>query len=147
MLLSGCEYHPYYDGQILRIYQNKHGLIEADGTHLYVPIVDRNPYRLETYGGKGKNHKVTISNPELIGYTYTEATVEAFLGNGPSPAVLTLEPHQIGNTSIEILDEDTGESIRIDLHIVKVFNMMQVEESHNSLGEDIVIAFDFLINR
>ena len=143
MLLSGCEYHPYYDGQILRIYQNKHGLIEADGTHLYVPIVDRNPYRLEIYGGKGKNHKVTISNPELIGYTYTEADIETFLGNGPSPAVVTLEPRQIGDTVIEILDEDTGESIRIDLHIVKVFNMMQIEESHNSLGEDIVIAFDF----
>jgi len=41
VMMSGCEYHPYYDGQILRVYQAKYGLIEADGAHLNVPVADK----------------------------------------------------------------------------------------------------------
>ena len=56
VMMSGCEYHPYYDGQILRVYQAKYGLIEADGAHLNVPVADlgnvliRNSLRVELGG-------------------------------------------------------------------------------------------------
>ena len=60
LMVTGCEYHPFYDGQKLRIYNNDHGLIEADGAHLYVPVAGRTPFEIEIYGGAGKNHKVTL---------------------------------------------------------------------------------------
>ena len=143
MILSGCEYNPYYDGQILRVYQTKYGLIETDGAHLYVPIESTRPYVLEIYGGKGKNHKVTVSDPELLAFIYREASVETFLGEGIEAANLTLQPRQLGDTTMEILDEDTGESISINLHIVKAYNMMEIYDSQNSLAIGTVIAFDY----
>ena len=143
IMLSGCEYNPYYDGQMMRIYQSGHGLIEADGTHLYVPIVDKKDYTLKIYGGKGKSHKVSVSDPEYLDFTYTKASVETFLEEDIKPAILTLKPKQLGDTSIEILDEDTGESIRIELHIVNAFNMMEIYESQNSLAAGTVIAFEY----
>lgn len=143
MILSGCEYHPYYDGQILRVYQTKYGLIETDGAHLYVPIESSRPYVLEIYGGKGKNHKVTVSDPELLAFIYRGASVDTFLGEGVEPANLTLQPRQLGDTTMEILDEDTEESISINLHIVKAYNMMEVHHSQNSLAIGTVIAFDY----
>ena len=143
MILSGCEYNPYYDGQILRVYQTKYGLIETDGAHLYVPIESTRPYVLEIYGGKGKNHKVTVSDPELLAFIYREASVETFLGEGIEAANLTLQPRQLGDTTMEILDEDTGESISINLHIVKAYNMMEIHHSQNSLAIGTVIAFDY----
>lgn len=143
MILSGCEYHPYYDGQILRVYQIRYGLIENDGAHLYVPIESTRPYVLEIYGGKGKKHKVTVSDPELLAVIYREASVDAFLGEGIGPANLTLQPRQLGDTSMEILDEDTGESITINIHIVKAYNMMEIHATQNSLAIGTVIAFDY----
>ena len=70
LIFSGCEYHPYYDGQILRVYMSQYGLIETDGTHLNIPIKSTRPYVLEIYGGKGKNHKVNVADPNLLAFTY-----------------------------------------------------------------------------
>lgn len=143
MMLAACEYHPYYDGQVLRIYQADHGLIEADGVHLNVPIVSSKPFELEIYGGKGKHHKVTVSDPDFLGYTYKESNVEVFLGEGVVPATLTLKPQQLGDTSITIRDEDTGESISIYIHIVKAFSMLEIYESRNSIAKGIMLAFEY----
>ena len=74
MIMSGCEYHPYYDGQKLRVYNMEYGVIEADGTHLYVPIVGRHAFEIEIYGGAGKNHKVTLADQEYFRYTYNAKT-------------------------------------------------------------------------
>ena len=83
LAFAGCEYHPYYDGQKLRVYNMEHGVIEADGTHLYVPIVGRYDFEIEIYGGAGKNHKVTLADQEYFRYTYKEADVDnGFLGEG-----------------------------------------------------------------
>lgn len=143
MLLAGCDYHPYYDGQVMRVYQSKYGLIEEDGVHLNVPITDRQPYTLEIYGGKGEAYKVTVSDPDILDYTYTEPSVKSFLGQEIVPATVTLDPHRLGDTSIEIMDVDTGESIRIELHVVNVFYMIQVYDTRNSLDAGVVIAFEY----
>ena len=143
LIFSGCEYHPYYDGQILRVYMSQYGLIETDGTHLNIPIKSTRPYILEIYGGKGKSHKVNVADPNLLAFAYKEASVETFLGDGVEPAKLTLDPQQLGDTSIEILDEDTGESISIELHIVKAYNMMEIHDTRNSLAIGTVIAFTY----
>ena len=143
LIFSGCEYHPYYDGQILRVYMSQYGLIETDGTHLNIPIKSTRPYILEIYGGKGKSHKVNVADPNLLAFAYKEASVEIFLGEGGEPAKLTLDPLQLGDTSIEILDEDTGESISIELHIVKAYNMMEIHDTRNSLAIGTVIAFTY----
>ena len=143
MMLSGCEYHPYYDGQLMRVYQSRYGLIEESGVHLNVPIADRHPYQLEIYGGKGRNHKVTVSDPDVLGCTYKEASVETFLGQDIVPATLTLKPHRLGDATVEITDEDTGETILLELHVVNVFNMVEVSDSQNSLEPGIVLAFGY----
>ena len=83
------------------------------------------------------------TDPNLLAFTYKEASVETFLGEGVEPAKLTLDPQQLGDTSIEILDEDTGESISIELHIVKAYNMMEIHDTRNSLAIGTVIAFTY----
>lgn len=144
LMVTGCEYHPYYDGQKLRVYNNKHGLIEADGTHLYVPVVGRIPFEIEIYGGAGKNHKVTLADPDYFKYTYKKAGVDnGFMGEGIYPAILTLEPLQLGDTSMTIADEDTGESIQLYVHIIEAFNMMEISDSRGSLAAGTVLAFDY----
>ena len=145
LLASGCEYHPYYDGQILRVYNNDHGVIETDGTHLYVPIVGHRPFEIEIYGGKGKNHKVAIADEAYFRYKYKEADVDnGFLGEGIYPATLTLEPLLIGDTSMTISDEDTGESIQLYVHIIEAYNMMEITDSRGSLAAGLVLAFDYV---
>ena len=47
IILTGCEYHPFYDGQVFGVYAPNVGLIRTDGTTINVPIVDRSPYVLE----------------------------------------------------------------------------------------------------
>jgi hypothetical protein len=145
LMATGCEYHPYYDGQKLRIYNRDHGVIETDGTHLYVPIVGRHAFEIEIYGGAGKHHKVTLADQEYFSYTYKEADVDnGFLGEGVYPATLTLEPLQLGDTSMTIADEDTGESIQLYVHIIEAFNMMEIFDSHGSLAAGNVLAFDYV---
>ena len=147
LLVCGCEYHPYYDGQKFRIYNRNCGLIEEDGCHLYVPIVDTRDYTITIYGGKGKKHLITVDDPQYLGYTYEEANVEATLwGEGIVPATITIEPKEIGETSMRILDEDTGESIQVYLHVVKSYSMLVIKWSENSLEEGLVLAFEFLSN-
>ena len=144
MMATGCEYHPFYDGQQFRLYNNTHGLIETDGIHLYVPIIGRNPFRIEIYGGGGKNHKVTLSDQEYVTYTYVEADVDnSFLGGDIYPATLTLEPLRLGDVSMTIADEDTGESIQLYLHIIEAYNMLEVSESRGSFDVGTVLAFDY----
>ena len=53
IILTGCKYHPFYDGQAFGVYAPNVGLIRTDGTTINVPIVDRSPYVLEFYGGMG----------------------------------------------------------------------------------------------
>ena len=145
LMAAGCEYHPYYDGQKLRVYNRDHGVIETDGTHLYVPIVDRHAFEIEIYGGAGKHHKVTLADQEYFRYTYREADVDnGFLGEGVYPATLTLEPLQLGDTSMTIADEDTGESIQLYVHIIEAFNMIEIFDSHGSLAAGNVLAFDYV---
>ena len=145
LMAAGCEYHPYYDGQKLRVYNRDHGVIETDGTHLYVPIIGRHAFEIEIYGGAGKHHKVTLADQEYFSYTYKEADVDnGFLGEGVYPATLTLEPLQLGDTSMTIADEDTGESIQLYVHIIEAFNMIEIFDSHGSLAAGNVLAFDYV---
>lgn len=145
LTLSGCEYHPYYDGQPFRVFNNSHGLIETDGTHIYVPIADRMPFKIEIYGGKGKNHNVTIADPEYLGFSYLKADVDGgFMGEGIIAATITLNPQALGETSMTITDEDTGESIQLYVHIVKAYRMMEVRSTRNSLKVGTVLGFEYM---
>lgn len=144
MTVSGCEYHPYYDGQVLRIYNADHGIIETDGNHIYVPIVGREPFVLEIYGGIGKRHAIHVEDPEYLKYTYEERkSATSILGEEMHPASLTLLPQMTGDTSLTITDEDTGESIQMYVHIIKAYSMIEVEESQNSLETGIMLAFEY----
>ena len=144
LILCGCEYHPYYDGQPLRIYNYEYGVIEADGVHINVPIVSRREFEISIYGGKGKNHNVAVDNQELFSYTYEEAAVEGgLMGDGVVPATITITPHQLGETSMTISDEDTGESIQLFVHVVKTFSKIEIIDTQNSLPVGTCFAFEY----
>ena len=64
MMLSGCEYHPFYDGQKFRVYHKDCGLLESDGAHIYVPHKLDEPFVLSLYGGWGKSHHIEIEDHE-----------------------------------------------------------------------------------
>lgn len=145
LLVCGCEYHPYYDGQKFRLYNRNSGLIEEDGCHLYVPIVSMWDFEITLYGGKGKHHVITVDDPQYLSYSYKEADVEASLwGSGIVPAAITIEPKELGETSMRISDEDTGESIQVYLHVVKAYSMLQIYASENSLEPNLVLAFEYM---
>ena len=145
LMASACNsYHPYYDGQKFRIYQQDCGVIETDGTHLYVPIVNTDLFTIEIYGGKGSNHKVDVEDPEFLGYTYRQAEVSGGpFGDGIQPATVILEPQKLGDTALTISDEDTGESIHLYIHIIKAYSMMKVFNTKNSLEAGTVLAFEY----
>ena len=145
LMISACDsYHPYYDGQQFRIYHYDYGVIEADGVNMDVPIVDKDEYVIEIYGGKGENHRVEVEDPDYMGYKYKEAEVNGGpFGDGIQPATIILQPRKLGDTSITISDEDTGESIRVYLHIIKAYSMMEIFQTKNSLETGTVLAFEY----
>lgn len=144
LFLSGCDYHPYHDGQKFRIYNSRYGMIETDGTHMYVPIVTPKDFVIEVYGGKGKKHNVVVDDPQYVSYTYEKADVEGGLfGDGIIPTKLIINPLELGDTSILISDEDTGESIQVFIHVIRAYSTMEVLETQNSLEKGIVFAFEY----
>ena len=145
MILSGCEYHPYYDGQSFRVYHKDYGLIETDGTHIYVPVQDDEPCVLELYGGKGKNHTVRIENTDCLGYSYEKSDVRKSGFDDPEiiPAGVTLIPKELGYTSLILTEEDTGESVMIYVHVCEAYKAIDIYESTNSLDRGTVLAFRY----
>lgn len=145
VVFTACEYHPYYDGQQFRMYNYECGLIETDGCHIYVPIVDENPYVLEFYGGKGKSHTIDIYDPEYLGYSYETSSVtnKPFDGLELNPANVTLLPKKLGDTEMKVTDNDTGESFYVYVHIVKAFHVLKVRKTKNSLPEGTLLAFEY----
>ena len=154
LMVCGCQYHPFYDGQPLRLYATDHGIIdysdqslmEPENNHIYVPIVSRREFKIEIYGGKGKNHKVMVENPEYFSYTYEKAAIEGgLMGDGVVPATITIEPHKLGDTAMTITDEDTKESITVIVHVIKTFSVIEVDETQNSLPVGTCLAFEYAI--
>lgn len=144
LLLCGCDYHPYHDGQKFRIYNSSYGLIETDGTHMYVPLVDKRKFVIDVYGGKGRNHSIVVDDPKCLSYTYEAAKVDGgLLGDGIIPTRVTINPLEVGDTSIRISDDDTGESIQVFIHVVKAYSTMEVYKTHGSMQPGIVFAFEY----
>ena len=144
LMVCGCQYHPFYDGQPLRLYNSRNGIIETDGGHVYVPIVSRQDFEIEIYGGKGKKHEVLVENQEYFSYTYEKAAIEGGLtGDGVVPATITIEPHKRGDTTMTITDEDTKESITVIVHVIKTFSVIEVDETQNSLPGGTCLAFEY----
>lgn len=146
MILSGCEYHPYYDGQPFRIYNVDCGLLESDGAHAYVPIVSAYPYVLEFYGGEGKNHSVEVADPDILGYTYREKDLQNNFIDGTEliSAGVILHPKQIGETSVTVTDQDTKESIQIYVHVCEAYKVMEVYEGGETFETGTIFAFSYL---
>lgn len=95
---AGCEYHPYYDGQKFCVYFSRNGLIETDGEHIYVPVISRDPYMIECYGGLGENYSLDIADTQILECSFTEKAIGVFRYDEPQPAAFVIEPKQIGDT-------------------------------------------------
>lgn len=142
MILSGCEYHPYYDGQEFFVNDSMtNTVIDNDGEDIIISLQYDEPYVLECYGGKGKNYTITISDPDCLDYSLTESDVETppfdFYVN---PTEITLLPKKLGDTSITIKDDDTGESIQLNVHIHTGYHVLQLSET-TFFFNDTVFAF------
>lgn len=143
-ILSGCEYHPFYDGQEFCIYNAECGLLKTDGRHAYVPFAYERPYVLDFYGGKGRNHTVTVSDSDILDYEYTESDVKNSIGDSEIiNASITLKPKKIGDTSITVTDDDTRESIQIFVHVCEAYKAIEVYEAGSVFEKGTVFAFRY----
>ena len=149
MMLSGCEeYHPFYDGQEFCIEDGVTGLlIEKDGEHIYMPLPydpDR-PYMIECYGGKGKNYTITVSDPECLDYELEISDVETPPFNWDViPTKITLLPKKIGDVSLTIKDDDTGESYQINVHVCEAYHALELDYDNQAIfGGQVVLAFKY----
>ena len=139
MILSGCEeYHPFYDGQALCINDAMSGIVmKTDGEHIYVPLQYDEPYVIECYGGKGKNYTVTVSDPACLDYSLEagDVTTPPFDWN-VIPTRITLTPKENGDVSLTVKDDDTGESIHMNIHIRDAYHAIPVSYNPESIFED-----------
>lgn len=149
MMLSGCEeYHPFYDGQEFCIEDGVTGLlIEKDGEHIYMPLPydpDR-PYMIECYGGKGKNYTITVSDPECLDYELEISDVETPPFNWDViPTKITLLPKKIGDVSLTVKDDDTGESYQINVHVCEAYHALELDYDNEAIfGGQVVLAFRY----
>ena len=144
IILTGCEYHPFYDGQAFGVYAPNVGLIRTDGTTINVPIVDRSPYVLEFYGGMGKNHNIIVADPDCLDYVYEESDVVSSVGDTDIvPASITLQPKKKADTSITIEDIDTGESITINVSIKDSYKAAEVMTGNDTFRTRTLFVFDY----
>lgn len=142
MILSGCEYHPYYDGQEFFVNDSMtNTVIDKNGEDIIISLQYDEPYVLECYGGKGKNYTITVSDPDCLGYSLSKSDVETppFDFNAV-PSSVTLLPKKLGDTSITIKDDDTGESIQLNVHIHTGYHVLQLSETEYFFN-DTVFAF------
>ena len=145
LFFSGCEYHPFYDGQALCLNYYDYGKIDSDGQHLYLPLESELPFEIEIYGGKGKKHRIEIADPSVFAYTYTESSVEkaAFDYAYIDPAMITLMPLKKGETSLTVTDEDTAESITVHIHFCDTWNALEVKGGKSVFAKGTVFAFAY----
>ena len=144
IILTGCEYHPFYDGQSFGVYAPNVGLIRTDGTTINVPIVDRSPYVLEFYGGMGKNHNITVADPDCLDYVYEESDIKSSVGDTDVvPSSITLQPKKKAETSITIEDIDTGESVTIKVCIKDSYKAAEVMTGNDTFLSRTLFVFDY----
>ena len=149
MIFSGCEeYHPFYDGQEFCIQDDMTGvLIEKDGEHIYVPVLydPDKPYEMECYGGKGKNYTITVSDPECLDYEIEISDVETPPFNWEViPTRITLLPKKVGDVSLTVKDDDTGESYQINVHVCETYHALELEYDRDALfGGRMLLAFRY----
>lgn len=145
MLLSGCEYHPLYDGQKFCVYDQYGGLIETDGMHIYLPEGDNVPYVLEIYGGKGKSHSFELSDPDMLDWEYSESKVvnPPMMDSEVIPATVSLLPLKRGETTLTLRDDDTGESISVYVHVCQAYHALKILDSKSRFEKGTVFAFRY----
>lgn len=143
MILSGCEYHPYYDGQKFRLYHRSCGLVEEDGAVVNIPLVTEKPFSINLLGGLGKNHYVQIEDPEYLDYEITKGDVvnEAFDAPDFIPVGVVLKPKKLGETSVTITEADTGESITIKVKIREAYKALKIYNSDCCLEAQTILCF------
>lgn len=144
IISAGCEYHPFYDGQDFCIYNGACGLLKSDGGHAYVPVKGERAFVLDIYGGKGKSHSITVADPEVLGYSYVRSDVKTTIGDSEVIcASITIIPKKVGETSINVTDDDTGESISISITICEAYKAFEVCESGSVFDKGSVFAFRY----
>lgn len=145
MLLSGCEYHPMYDGQEFCVYDKYCGLIRNDGMHIYLPEGDVNPYVLEIFGGKGKNHSFEIADPDLLDWEYGKRNIvnPPMMDSEVMPATISLLPLKKGDTTLTLRDDDTGDAITVHVHVCQAYHALTVLDSKSRFEKGTVLAFRY----
>lgn len=149
MILNGCDrYHPYYDGQEFCLLDSYSGtVLKEDGGHVSVTLQREaeDMFIVEFYGGTGKNHTVTVADPECLDFTYVKGSVKTPPFNSEiNPAKIILLPKKLGDTSITVTDDDTGESIQFYVHIGNAYSALSLYyRGHPKIFDDqTVFAFD-----
>lgn len=131
VMLSGCnKYHPYYDGQDFCLLDSYSGtVLKEDGGDVSVTLQREyeDMFVVEFYGGVGKNHTITVEDPECLDFTYIRSSVKTPpFDYEINPAKMILLPKKLGDTSVTVTDDDTGESMQFYVHIGNAYRALSV---------------------
>ena len=129
----------------MSLYHADCGLLTEDGGYLYIPFEGEKRYTLDFYGGRGKNHTVEVADPDMLGVSYVETDVRdvLFEESEVTPAGIVLHPYTKGDTSVTVTDEDTGESVQLNVHIRDAYHAIEVYDASHTFGTGTVLAFRY----
>lgn len=146
LLLAGCEkYHPLYDGQKFRAYHDDFSLIEGEGRDIYIPLEGGPSFMLKLSGGKGDHHSIAVEDSECLEYAYYPGKVatESFYEPKLIPDQVLLSPLKLGQTKVTIRDEDTDETISMNVHVCPSYKALYIYRSQNSIEEMTILSFKY----
>ena len=92
----------------------------------------------------GKNHNITVADPDCLDYVYEESDIKSSVGDTDVvPSSITLQPKKKAETSITIEDIDTGESVTIKVCIKDSYKAAEVMTGNDTFLSRTLFVFDY----
>lgn len=102
---------------------------------MYVSIITSGT--LSIVGGMGDNHTVEVQDESILKAEYNgRGTGHSHISTETIPASVVLIPHKLGSTIVSITDNDTDETLHVQIDVVHQYIGLTVSESTAEELED-----------
>lgn len=102
---------------------------------MYVSIITSGT--LSIVGGMGDNHTVEVQDESILKAEYNgRGTGHSHISTETIPASVVLIPHKLGSTVVSITDNDTDETLHVQIDVVHQYIGLTVSESTAEELED-----------
>ena len=102
---------------------------------MYVSIITSGT--LSIVGGMGDNHTVEVQDESILKAEYNgRGTGHSHISTETIPASVVLIPHKLGSTIVSITDNDTDETLHVQIDVVHQYIGLTVSESTADELED-----------